>query len=38
MSKTEARQHFGSVRIYWHGEDHCWGATPTRLIHKVQQK
>ena len=41
MSKTEARQHFGSVHIYWHGEDHCWDATPTRrhhLIHKVQQK
>jgi hypothetical protein len=24
MSKTEARQHFGSVHIYWHGQDHCW--------------
>ncbi len=41
MTKTEARQHFGSVHIYWHGEDHCWDATPTRRhhqIHKVQQK
>ena len=40
MSKTEARQHFGSY-IYWHGADHCWDATPTRRhhqIHKVQQK
>jgi len=40
MSKTEARQHFGSVHIYWHGEDHCWDATPTRRrhqIHKVRQ-
>jgi hypothetical protein len=37
MSKTEARQHFGSVHIYWHGRDHCWDATPTRR-HKVQQK
>jgi hypothetical protein len=27
MSKTEARQHFGSVHIYWHGVDHCWDAT-----------
>jgi hypothetical protein len=27
MSKTEARQHFGSVHIYWHGADHCWDAT-----------
>jgi hypothetical protein len=41
MTKTEARQHFGSVHIYWHGKDHCWDATPTRRhhqIHKVQQK
>jgi hypothetical protein len=40
MSKTEARQHFGSVHIYWHGQDHCWDATPTRhhQIHTVQRK
>ena len=41
MSKTEARQHFGSVQIYWHGRDHCWDATPTRRSHqtnKVQRK
>lgn len=40
MSKTEARQHFGSVHIYWHGPDHCWDATPTRRrqIQKVQRK
>jgi hypothetical protein len=41
MTKTEARQHFGSVYIYWHGPEHCWDATPTRRrhqIHKVQQK
>ena len=41
MTKTEARQHFDSVHIYWHGKDHCWDATPTRRhhrIHKVQQK
>ena len=41
MSKTEARQHFGSVHIYWHGKDHCWDATPTRRhgrIHTVRQK
>jgi hypothetical protein len=30
MSKTEARQRFGSVHIYWHGKDHCWDATLTR--------
>jgi hypothetical protein len=41
MSKTEARQHFGSVHIYWHGADHCWDATPTRpqhQIHNTQRK
>jgi hypothetical protein len=30
MDKTEARRHFGSVHIYWHGANHCWDATPTR--------
>ena len=30
MSKTEARQNFGSAHIYWHGPDHCWDATPSR--------
>ncbi|MGB8606191.1 hypothetical protein [Bradyrhizobium sp.] len=42
MSKTEARQHFGSVHIYWHGPDHCWDATSTRghhqIAHRVQRK
>jgi len=41
MSKTEARQHFGSVWIYWHGKDHCWDATPTgrhQQIRNVQRK
>jgi hypothetical protein len=41
MSKTEARQHFGSVHIYWHGPSRCWDATPTRRRHqirKVQEK
>jgi hypothetical protein len=41
MSTTEARQHFGSVHIYWHGPEHCWDATPTRRhhqIHDVRQK
>jgi hypothetical protein len=28
MSKTEARQHYGSVHLYWHRKDHCWDATP----------
>src|ERR1700730_5307531 len=40
MTKAEARQHFGSVHIYWHGSDHCWDATPTRrhATHKIQRK
>ena len=29
MSKTEARQHFGSMHIYWHGQA-CEG--PLRVI------
>jgi hypothetical protein len=30
MSKSEAREHYGSVHIYWHGPDRCWDATPGR--------
>jgi hypothetical protein len=30
MSKTEARQHFGTVYLYWHRPEHCWDAIPTR--------
>lgn len=30
MSKSEARQHFASAHIYWHGPDHCWDATAPR--------
>jgi hypothetical protein len=30
MSIGEARQHFGSVHLYWHGSDHCWDASPGR--------
>ena len=36
MTKTEARQHFGSVHIYWHGNDHCWDATSTRQHHRIR--
>jgi hypothetical protein len=40
MTKADARQHFGSVHIYWHGPNHCWDATPTRRhgTHKAQRK
>jgi hypothetical protein len=37
MGKTEARQHFGSVHIYWHGSAHCWDATSTRRHHQIHQ-
>jgi hypothetical protein len=35
MSLTEARQHFGSVHIYWHGRNHCWDASSGRQQHFV---
>ena len=49
MSKTEARQHYGSVHIYWHGKDHCWDPTRSLQrdaartlgygqVHRVQQE
>jgi hypothetical protein len=37
MSKTEARQQFGTVYLYWHGPERCWDATPTRL-HGVRHR
>src|SRR5712664_1062632 len=40
MTKSEARQHFGSVYLYWHGKDHCWAVTPIRRhrqAHSVQK-
>jgi hypothetical protein len=37
MSKTEARQHFGSVHIYWHGRDRCWDANPGRRRHHAHR-
>jgi hypothetical protein len=40
MTIAEARQHFGSVHIYWHGPNRCWDATPSRRYanRKVQRK
>jgi hypothetical protein len=35
MSSSEARQHFGSAHIYWHGKGHCWNATPSRRHHRI---
>lgn len=39
MSKTEARRHFSSSHIYWHGPDHCWDATAPQHhgIHGVRR-
>jgi hypothetical protein len=37
MSKIEARQHFGTVYLYWHGPEHCWDATTTHL-HGVRHR
>jgi hypothetical protein len=36
MSKSEARKHFASLHLYWHGPDHCWDATPGR--HRLVRK
>jgi hypothetical protein len=35
MSKGQARRHFGAVHLYWHGADHCWDTTATRLHHRL---
>jgi hypothetical protein len=37
MTKAEARQHLGSVHIYWHGRDHCWDAIPIRRRHQAHK-
>jgi len=37
MSRAEARQHFGTVYIYWHGKGHCWDATPPRRYHQIRK-
>ena len=39
MNKSEARKHFSSSHLYWHGPDHCWDATPGRRhgFHSVRR-
>ena len=37
MTKTEARQHFGTGYIYWHGKNRCWDATPPRRYHQIRK-
>lgn len=40
MTKGEARKHFATTYLYWHGTDHCWDASPRRrqVARNVQQK
>jgi hypothetical protein len=38
MSKTEARRHFSTSHLYWHGPDHCWDATSVRLHHQLARR
>jgi hypothetical protein len=35
MTRTEARRHFGSAHLYWHGADHCWNVTATGRYHRI---
>jgi hypothetical protein len=35
VSRTEARQHSGSVHLYRHGRDQCWDAVPTLGNHQI---
>jgi hypothetical protein len=35
VSRTDARQHSGSVHLYRHGRDQCWDAVPTRGSHQI---
>ena len=37
MSKVEARQHFGSVHIYWHGRAHCWDARSASRVPETRK-
>ena len=35
VSRTDARQHSGSVHLYRHGRYHCWDAVPRRGNHQI---
>lgn len=37
MSRTDARQHSGSLHLYRHGQDYCWDAVPTRGNHQFHR-
>jgi hypothetical protein len=38
MTMAEARQHFGSAHLYWHGSNHCWDPNSGRqyLVHRIR--
>jgi hypothetical protein len=38
MTRAEARQHFGSAHLYWHGSNHCWDANSGQqvLVHRIR--
>jgi hypothetical protein len=40
MTKDEARSHFATSYLYWHGPDHCWDASPggPQSVRKTQQR
>jgi len=40
MTKAEARSHFATSYLYWHGPDHCWDASPSQSqpARNVQQR
>jgi hypothetical protein len=35
MTRTEARKHFGSAHLYWHGAEHCWNVTAVGRHHRI---
>jgi len=39
MTKDEARSHFATTYLYWHGPDRCWDASPGRPqpVRNIQQ-
>jgi hypothetical protein len=40
MTMAEARQHFRTAHLYWHGAGHCWDATVPRyaIVHRLREK
>jgi hypothetical protein len=40
MTMPEARQHFRTAHLYWHGAGHCWDGIPPRygIVHHFRPK